>query len=182
MRLIKFEGFTLTVEPEALLLKPIRALWNRDKTAHKERALLELGYIYFMVDPRSTYSYITDVEDRASRIILEEGLSKGWKPDKIVEEAMKSYADSVKTTSSLLLEDTKMAVNNLRKYLREMDFTETDDKGKPKYPVSTLATAVNQVADMSEKLMKAEKTVAQEILENSKMRGQRQKNIFEDGV
>nr|DAE29026.1 MAG TPA: hypothetical protein [virus sp. ctPYc18] len=30
--------------------------------------------------------------------------------------------------------------------------------------------------------MKAEKAVAQEIAENSKMRGQKDKNIFEDGV
>lgn len=182
MKLIKYEGYTLTIEPEALVIKSIRSLWNRDKSRSKDRALQELGYIYFMVDPRSTYSYITNLADRSEKIILEEGLPKNWKPDKIVEEAMKSYADSVITTSYLLLEDTKFAVDNLRKYLRLMDFTETDDKGKPKYPVNTLASAVNQVADLAEKLMKAEKTVTQEILENSKMRGQREKNILEDGV
>nr|DAD95885.1 MAG TPA: hypothetical protein [Podoviridae sp. ctwFJ1] len=44
-----------------------------------------------MVDPRSTYSYITDLDDRSRKIILEEGLPKGWKPDKIVQDAMKSY-------------------------------------------------------------------------------------------
>ena len=95
---------------------------------------------------------------------------------------MKSYADSVVTTSYLLLEDTKYAVDNLRKYLREMDFTETDDKGKPRYPINALATTVNQVTDMAEKLMKAERTVAQEIVENSKMRGQKEKSILEDGL
>jgi hypothetical protein len=41
------------------------------------------------------------------------------------------------------LEDTKIAVDNLRLYLRSMDFNKTDDKGKPIYSVSTLATAVN---------------------------------------
>lgn len=182
MRLMKLEAYTLTVEPEALAIKSIRNLWNRDKSKSKDRALSELGYIYFMVDPRSTYSYITDLEDRSEKIILEEGLPKTWKPDKIVQEAMKSYADSVITTSYLLLEDTKYAVDNLRKYLREMDFTETDDKGKPKYPINALATAVNQVTDMAEKLMKAERTVAQEIIENSKMRGQKEKSILEDGL
>lgn len=181
MRLLKYEGYTLTIEPEALTIKSIKNLWNRDKSKGKERALSELGYIYFMVDPRSTYSYITDIDSREEKIILEEGLPKGWKPDKIVQDAMKSYKDSIVTTSYLLLEDTKFAVDNLRKYLRSMDFTETDDKGKPKYPVNTLATAVNQVADLAEKLMKAERTVAQEIVENSKMRGQKDKSILEDG-
>ena len=181
MRLLKYEGYTLTIEPEALTIKSIKNLWNRDKSKNKERALSELGYIYFMVDPRSTYSYITDMDSREEKIILEEGLPKGWKPDKVVQDAMKSYKDSIVTTSYLLLEDTKFAVDNLRKYLRSMDFTETADKGKPKYPVNTLATAVNQVADLAEKLMKAERTVAQEIVENSKMRGQKDKSILEDG-
>lgn len=181
MRLLKYEGYTLTIEPEALTIKSIKNLWNRDKSKGKERALSELGYIYFMVDPRSTYSYITDIDSREEKIILEEGLPKGWKPDKVVQDAMKSYKDSIITTSYLLLEDTKFAVDNLRKYLRSMDFTETDDNGKPKYPVNTLATAVNQVADLAEKLMKAERTVAQEIVENSKMRGQKEKSILEDG-
>ena len=54
MRLMKLEAYTLTVEPEALTIKSIRNLWNRDKSKSKDRALSELGYIYFMVDPRST--------------------------------------------------------------------------------------------------------------------------------
>lgn len=182
MRLLRLENYTLTVEPEALLIKSIRNLWNRDRSESKVRALQELGYIYFMVDPRSTYSYIINDEERAEKIILEEGMSKNWKPDKIVQEALKSYTDSVQTLSYLLLEDTKFAVNNLRKYLRSMDFTEEDDKGKPKYPINTLSTAVNQVIDMAEKLVKAEKLIAQEIVESNKMRGQREKNIFEDGI
>lgn len=35
---------------------------------------------------------------------------------------------------------------------------------------------------MAEKLMKTEKIVAQEIAENSKMRGQKEKTIMEDGI
>lgn len=183
MRLLKFEGYTLTIEPEALTIKSIKNLWNRDRSKSKDRALQELGYIYFMCDPRSTYSYLTDLEERAKKIKLEEGMPKAWKPDKIVEDAMKSYADSVKTTSSLLLEDSKIAIDNLRKYLRDIDLTATDDRtGKPLYPVNTLTSAIKQVPELAENLMKAEKTVSQEIVENTKMRGQREKNILEDGL
>nr|DAE29025.1 MAG TPA: hypothetical protein [virus sp. ctPYc18] len=55
---------------------------------------------------------------------------------------MKSYEDSVITASSALLEDTKAAVFKLRQYLKEFDFTETDDKGKPLYPINTFTSAV----------------------------------------
>jgi hypothetical protein len=182
MRLMKFEGYTLTIEPEALVIKSIRTLWNRDKTQSKERALAELGYIYFMVDPRSTYSYLTDLADRSEKIVLEEGLPKNWKPDKIVQEAMKSYGDSVITTSSLLLEDTRVAVDKLRKYLRDIDLTAEDDKNKPKYPLNTVTSSIKLVPSLAEDLMKAERIVAQEIVESNKMRGQKEKTILEDGL
>lgn len=182
MRLMKFEGYTLTIEPEALVIKSIRALWNRDKTQSKERALAELGYIYFMVDPRSTYSYLTDLADRSEKIVIEEGLPKNWKPDKIVQEAMKSYGDSVITTSSLLLEDTRVAVDKLRKYLRDIDLTAEDDKNKPKYPLNTVTSSIKLVPSLAEDLMKAERIVAQEIVESNKMRGQKEKTILEDGL
>ena len=181
MRLLKYEGYTLTIEPEALTIKSIKNLWNRDKSKNKERALSELGYIYFMVDPRSTYSYITDMDSREEKIILEEGLPKGWKPDKVVQDAMKSYKDSIITTSYLLLEDTKFAVDNLRKYLRSMDFTETDDKGKPKYPINMIINAIKQIPDLTKQLRLAEIAIQQEIDENSKIRGQRSKALLEDG-
>lgn len=182
MRLMKFEGYTLTIEPEALVIKSIRTLWNRDKTQSKERALAELGYIYFMVDPRSTYSYLTDLADRSEKIVLEEGLPKNWKPDKIVQEAMKSYGDSIITTSSLLLEDTRVAVDKLRKYLRDIDLTAEDDKNKPKYPLNTVTSSIKLVPSLAEDLMKAERIVAQEIVESNKMRGQKEKTILEDGL
>lgn len=182
MRLMKFEGYILTIEPEALVIKSIRTLWNRDRTKSKERALAELGYIYFMVDPRSTYSYLTDLADRSEKIVLEEGLPKNWKPDKIVQEAMKSYGDSVITTSSLLLEDTRVAVDKLRKYLRDIDLTAEDDKNKPKYPLNTVTSSIKLVPSLAEDLMKAERIVAQEIVESSKMRGQKEKTILEDGL
>lgn len=182
MRLMKFEGYTLTIEPEALVIKSIRTLWNRDKTQSKERALAELGYIYFMVDPRSTYSHLTDLADRSEKIVLEEGLPKNWKPDKIVQEAMKSYGDSVITTSSLLLEDTRVAVDKLRKYLRDIDLTAEDDKNKPKYPLNTVTSSIKLVPSLAEDLMKAERIVAQEIVESNKMRGQKEKTILEDGL
>ena len=47
MRLMKFEGYTLVIEPEALVLKSIKNLWNRDRSKGKGRALAELGFIYF---------------------------------------------------------------------------------------------------------------------------------------
>jgi len=82
IKLFRYEGYKISIEPEALLLKPFKQLWNRDKTVNKEKALLELGYIYFMCDPRSDYQYITDNQLRSNAIKEGEGLPSNWKPDK----------------------------------------------------------------------------------------------------
>ena len=55
MKLFRYEGYNITISEEALLLKPFKTLWDRDKSKDKYKAMQELGYIYFMEDPRSDY-------------------------------------------------------------------------------------------------------------------------------
>ena len=43
MRLFKKDGYSVVISDEALLLKPFRELWNRDRTKGKGHAILELG-------------------------------------------------------------------------------------------------------------------------------------------
>ena len=81
MKLLKYEGYNLTFEPEILTLKVFKRLFMRDKTKDKSKFLQELGYIYFMLDPRSDYMYITDNEERSKAIIEGEGLPDTWKVD-----------------------------------------------------------------------------------------------------
>ena len=92
MRLFKYEGYNLNISEEALALKPFRAIWVRDKSAYKERAITELGYVYFMEDPRSDYQYIINRDERSKAIKEGEGLKSPMQPDGSVKEAMKLYA------------------------------------------------------------------------------------------
>lgn len=170
----------MIIEPEALLLKPFKDIYKRDKSSNKQTALQELGFVYFFCDPRSDYQYLTDEDIRREAIKEGEGLPKEWKPDKIVQEAMEFYS-SFKPTSALLLEDTRYAIDKLRKLLRDIDLNEKDDKGKPIYTLHTITTTIKQVPSLVNDLDKAEKAIAKETLADSKMRGQGEKTIFEDG-
>lgn len=181
MKLFKYEGFKITIEPEALLLKPFRAVWKRDKSKNKEKALLELGFIYFCCDPRSDYQYIVDVDDRIKAIIEGEGLDPSWFPDKVVKEAMDFY-EGFKTSSSLLLEDTRFAVDKLRKLLRDIDLTATTDKGAPVYTLNSITATIKQIPALVRDLDNAERAVASEMLSQGKMRGQGEKTICEDDI
>ena len=181
IRLFKYEGYKIVIEPEALLLKPFKLIWNRDRTQNKDKAMMELGFIYFFCDPRSDYQYLTDEEQRKKAIKEGEGLSDKWEPDKTVLAAIEFY-NSFKPTSALLLEDTRYAVDKLRKLLRDIDLTQTDDKGKPIYTLNTVTATIKQVPSLVKDLDEAEKALARETASAGKMRGQGEKTMFEDSL
>ncbi len=181
MKLFKYEGYKVTISEEAYTLKPFRIIWNRDKSKSKDRALMELGYIYFMIDPRSDYQYIIDESERSKNIIEGEGLPSNWKPDKVVKEGMKFY-ESFRTTSAMLLEDLRATIDNVRKALRSFSFEDLDEKDRVnaiKSVASTIATLPKLIKDLDE----TEKLIASEMKEaHGKVRGQKEKSLLEDGI
>lgn len=179
MRLIKYEGYNIVISEEALLLKPFRTLWKRDRTQNKEKALMELGYCYFMEDPRSDYQFIVDREERSKQIKLGEGINESWEPDNAVKEAMQFYA-SFKTPSALLLEDTRMAIDKLRQLLRDIDLNAVDDKGKPIYTLNVITSTIKQIPSLVKDLDEAERALAKELSQSDKVRGAQEKSMYED--
>lgn len=181
MKLFKYEGYKVVISEEAFALKVFRQIWNRDRSVNKDKAIMELGYVYFMTDPRSDYQYLVDEDERSKAIIEGEGLPNGWKPDKVITEAMKFYS-RFKPTAALLLEDTRYAVDKLRKLLRDIDLNQLDDKGKPIYTLNSITATIKQVPSLAKDLDEAEKTLASEMRSVGKMRGQGEKTIFEDNL
>lgn len=129
-----------------------------------------------MADPRSDYQYIVSEEERAKAIVEAEGLPEGWKPDKLVLEAMEFYA-SFKPASALLLEDTRFMVDKFRKKVRSIDFEELGVK-----ELKEVGALIKQIPALVKDLDEAEKALASEIRAQGKMRGQGEKTIFEDGL
>lgn len=181
MKLLRFEGYKLVIEPELLTLKPFRKIWTRDKSPNKEKAILELGFIYHFCDPRSDYDYIMDLETRKKEIKLGEGLPESWEPDAHVKEAIEFF-NSFKTISALLLEDTKLAIEQLRKGIKEMNVNKVDDKGRLVYSLPTITSTIKQIPTLVEELTKAERAVKMELLAGSRMRGAGEKTILEDDL
>lgn len=181
MKLFKYEGYKIVISEEALALKVFKQLWNRDKSISKDKAISELAYVYFMVDPRSDYQYLVDEGERSKAIIEGEGMSKTWKPDKLVKEAMIFYS-RFKPTSALLLEDTRVVIDNVRKSLRAFTFDGLEDKDRVnaiKNVTSTIAAIPKLIKDLNE----AEKAIKADMQAVSgKVRGQKEKSLLEDGL
>ena len=142
---------------------------------------MELGYIYFLVDPRSDYSFIMDEHEKSETIKKQEGLPPKWKPDELVKAAIKTYSFLTQTTSSLMLHDVRSAVDKLRVFIRELDLSETDKNDKPKYTLNSYTSALAGMPDLIEKLVKIEKIVNEELEEVGRMRANKMKKITEDG-
>ena len=175
MKLIEYDNYQIKVADEALLIRPIRKLFNQDRSTLKEKFLQQMSYLYFMVDPTSSYMYITDDEDREREIKIQEGLPDDFKPSKDLEEAMEIYKKHCETSSTLLLKDT-------REFLRNVDLNATDDKGKPIYPINTITSAIKQIPELAKSLSEAEKAVQKELEEGGRARGGNNKTLMDDGI
>lgn len=176
MKLLKYEGYKIVIEPELLTLKPFKKIWDRDKSINKDKAIAEIAFIYFMTDPRSDYQYLVDETERKEAIKEGEGLPAKWEPDKVVTEAMEFYS-SFKPISALLLDDTRFMVNKFRAKLRELDFDDLEVK-----EFKEITAIVKQITPLIKDLDEAEKALNSELKNTGKMRGQGEKTIFEDSL
>ena len=91
------------------------------------------------------------------------------------------YKKHTVTTSQKLLEASMKAADKVAKFLKDVDLTAEDEKGRPKYQVSSITTALKQVEGIVSSLQTLTKKVEQEVEDKSRARGG-QKAMFEDGV
>ena len=182
MKLVKFDNWQLVITEEALLVSAFAALWKRDKSKDKTNVLKEFSIIYFLLDPRSDFMYITDYEDRLNAIKESVGLESRWQPDTALLRAMEVYKQLTTTTSSLLLEDTRALIDKVRNQMKEIDLTATDDKGKPLYTLNIITSTIKQIPDLIKSLDAAEKAIVSELATSGRIKGQREKTILDDDL
>lgn len=173
MRLFKYEGYEVSIAPEALALKPFKKIWDRDKSKTKEVAQAELGFLYFYCDPRSDYQYITDDDSRMEAVKEGIGFSKDWKPDAALKAAISFYA-TFDTSAALLLKMAARGVDKIQTTLDEL--TPTDTKSLKEY-----LTVMKMIPEVAAMIQEAEKKLNEEE-EFGEAKGAIEKTIFDDGL
>lgn len=182
MHIIEYNNYQIEPTQEAFLIKPIRDLYKADKSKTKDKFMTQMSVIYFLVDPRSSYNYIIDEDERLKAIIEQEGLPANFKIDKKLQEAIDIYKKHVITTSYLLLQDTKLAIDKVRQFLRDVDLAAVDDKNKPIYTINSVTSAIKQIPQLAKDVIDAEKAITKEIEEQGKLRGTANKTLMDDGI
>lgn len=182
MHILEYNNYQIEPTQEAFLIKPIRDLYKADKSKTKDKFMTQMSVIYFLVDPRSSYNYIIDEDERLKAIIEQEGLPSNFKIDKKLQEAIDIYKKHVITTSYLLLQDTKLAIDKVRQFLRDVDLAAVDDKNKPIYTINSVTSAIKQIPQLAKDVIDAEKAITREIEEQGKLRGTANKTLMDDGI
>lgn len=182
MHLIEFENYEVRPTEEFFLIKPLRGLYTKYHDKDWEKFMQYVSFIYHYADPRSSYAYIVDDDERFNEIVQQEGLPKKFKIDKELQDCIDAYKLRVITLSYKLLQSTRIAVDKLSQFLQDIDLDERDDKGKAVYTISSITQAIKQIPQLAKDLTEAEKVISKEIAESGRAKGSQEKTFFDDGI
>lgn len=180
MRLIKTENYELKIADEALLVRPIRKLWNQDRTKNKETFYKQMSVLYFVYDPSSNYAYITDEKERLKEVLEQESI-KDFHNTAEFKDAVEVYKKLVRTPSSELLNDVRLTVDKMRQALTSINFDDLEEKDKVS-AINTVATVIAKIPKLVKDLSEAEKAVTKELEEQGNARGSQELTIGDMGL
>ena len=119
-------------EPEILLIREFKALYDRDKSKNKARLWKELTYIYLAIDWKSLYSQYSE-QERHTEALSDSGITEAEFNDPIFREACRKYKSLQESNKSIkLLRAARMAADQFVEYFETIiDLNERDQNGKP---------------------------------------------------
>lgn len=181
MNLFEIVNNQVTFSPQALLIAPFKAIWDKDKSESKINANKQLAFIYYMSDDRSDFMHILDEDERIEEIKKFIDL-----PDKFTGKtkefvrARHFYEQLSTTTSTILLKSTRGVIQKISKFLDNLDMSERDPRtNKPIHDISKITASVEKIP----KLIKALNEVEKEIVKEKALKasvGNKSAAMFED--
>ena len=176
------DTFALSFEPEVLMIKQFNKIIQRDKSKGKTIAMAELSYMWFFTNSKSDFLQIIDEEERSETIVEAIiGLPKGWKPDKVVLDAIEFYKKHSLTVTSRMLEDAMSIIDNMSKWAKVAALHLDEMIGdKPKYDISKIQAFIRDVPKMVATIKTLEDEVLKEKDTTDSHRGSQEKSMLED--
>lgn len=171
MRLINIEGDRIVPTPECLVIPEFYTLWKRDRSKFKKKAMEELTYVTFLVDNTIHNPYRGYGEDMRTEVLCKDYFEEGWKPDKLVKEAINKYRSMQKTTSSRLVGAAQIAADKLADYYSMVNFHDFDDNGRPVYSAREVQSNLKDLSNTIKSLYALEEQLRKEQLDGNLSRG-----------
>lgn len=179
MKLIQVVNYELKVADEALLVRPIRKLWNMDRSKGKETFYKQMSILYFVYDPSSNYAYVSNEKDRLKEVLEQENITDFHNTAEF-KDAVEAYKKLVRTPSSELLNDVRLTVDKMRQALTSIDFDDLEEKDKVS-AINTVTAVISKIPKLVKDLSEAEKAVTKELEEQGSARGSQELTIGDMG-
>lgn len=183
MLLFKVENGLVKPLETTLLIAPFKKLWDRDTTKHKDRVSKEFSFIYFFCSYAADNPYKGYIDDAERKNKIVEGLfnENKWEPDMLINDGIMQFREFQHNASPSLIyfESVRKALDTLRQYWETLDMKKTTKTGMLVNKPSDVARGIEQTSSLLVKLADLEAKVLQELLSNSKTKGNRIINHFE---
>lgn len=133
---------------------------------------MELAFIYLYSSFKSPYAKLKESE-RFENARKDAGLPEGWKPDDVVDAAMKGFerVQLANMPSLTMLRAAYISAKKLEDYFTHVDLDERDEKGKPIFPANSLVIVLSKVGQVIAGLHELEEQVKKEQTNTEKIRG-----------
>jgi hypothetical protein len=179
-----FEVHNSFVKPvkELLLISPFKEMWERDTTKHKDNAIKEFSYVYFIVSPKKSNPYSGYKEnEREAKVIKGLWKDEFWEPDHFVHEAIETYVEWLANASPSMryFKAVKSGIEETINFFQSIDFNERNDKGLPVYKIGEVIAALKSANEVLRSMSDLQERVEQEIYESSKTKSGKEINQFE---
>lgn len=143
MELLQIENHKLKISPYALTIAEFKAVWERDKSSTKDRAVQELSFVFLVSAYHSPYRAY-DSKERILRVANDVVTLDKWIPDDLVKAAVAKYEELELTPTLALLTDVEEGIFKLRSFFKTVDVTK-DEKGSK---IASLIRSIGSISDV----------------------------------
>jgi hypothetical protein len=183
LNLFEIVNDVVTFSPQALMVKPFKEIWDKDESEGKTMATLELAYIYYVADERSDFMHILDTDERVAEIKTFIDLPDNFDHTrKELVRAVHYYEKLSETTSTKLLQSTRLVLQKISQFLDNIDLDERDDRTKkPVHDIGKITSSVEKIP----KLIKAINEIEKEVIKEKALKaqsGNKEMAMFEGGM
>jgi len=182
MNLFEIENNVVVFSPQALMIAPFKKIWNADESKDKMNATLELAFVYYMADERSDFMHIIDTDERISEIKKFIDMPSNFTgKSKETVRAVHYYEQLSITTSTRLLQSTRLVIQKISEFLDNINMNERDERTKkPIHDITKITGAVEKIP----KLIKALNEIEKEVIKEKQLKaqtGNQSTSMFDEG-
>ena len=169
---------------ETLLIEPFKTIWERDKTKDKEQAIKEFTFIELMSSKKRSNpyaGYADNIRQEKLKAYLFENEPE-WTPDIEVEKGLVKIAEFQKEASPTYTYYISVleATEKMKDFFTTFDINEVNEKGARVFKPNEIVMAISNTDKLLQNLHSMKEKVEQELFEQSKTRGMKQINPFEE--